>query len=229
VTVNPREATKGGYARLAFRVPNERDNAGTVQLRVSFAEADFRSVNVQPVQGWTYEKTMRTLDEPIVTDDGEEITEVVDTITWSGGLIRPGEFEEFGVSMGPLPEDVDQIKFPSIQTYEPVDGQEGEVVEWIEDPPAEGEEEPERPAPLLTLMEEEEEGGGGGAAEEASGLTVENAASQDDVDSANTMALIGLLVGLLGLATGGFALVQGRRASAAAAAGSSDKSGESSS
>ena len=36
VTVNPREATQGGYAKLAFRVPNERDNAGTTKLEVNF-------------------------------------------------------------------------------------------------------------------------------------------------------------------------------------------------
>jgi hypothetical protein len=42
VTVNPREATQGSYAKLAFRVPNERDNASTTQLEVKVVEAGSR-------------------------------------------------------------------------------------------------------------------------------------------------------------------------------------------
>jgi hypothetical protein len=34
VTVNPREAQQGGFTKLAFRVPNEKDNASTVKLEV---------------------------------------------------------------------------------------------------------------------------------------------------------------------------------------------------
>jgi methionine-rich copper-binding protein CopC len=49
--------------------------------------------------------------------------------------------------VGPLPEDVDQILFPSIQTYAS-----GEVVRWIDEPLESGEE-PEHPAPLLTLVD----------------------------------------------------------------------------
>jgi periplasmic copper chaperone A len=215
VTVNPREATKGGYAALAFRVPNERDNAGTVELTVNFEEAVFPAVRVKPKTGWTYEVATTPLDEPIEAEGGEEITEAVSTITWSGSVIQPGEFEEFEVSLGPLPEDVDQLMFPSVQTYDPVNGQPGEVVEWIEEPPAEGAEEPERPAPLLTLIDEEEEGGAAAEEDQAAGMSVENTASQDDVDSANTLAIVGLLVGLLGVATGAVALLRGRRPAAA--------------
>ena len=38
VTVNPREATAGGYAKLAFRVPNERD-ASTTKVEINFPTA----------------------------------------------------------------------------------------------------------------------------------------------------------------------------------------------
>jgi len=34
VTVNPGEAPKGGFAKLAFRVPNERPDSGTTTLDV---------------------------------------------------------------------------------------------------------------------------------------------------------------------------------------------------
>ena len=204
VTVNPGEAPKGGFAKLAFRVPNERDDAGTTTLEVNFPENHpIENVSVRPKDGWTYEVAR--------TGDG-----AVSTITWSGGVIQPGEFDEFEVSVGPLPEDADQLLFPSLQTYEG-----GDVVRWIEEPQPGGEE-PEFPAPLLTLVDPEgNEAGTDDEAteaesefdsEQAGGVSVENAATQDDVDSANTLGIVGIVVGALGLLTGGFALLRRRSA-----------------
>jgi uncharacterized protein YcnI len=214
VTVDPGEATKGGYAALAFRVPNERDDAGTTSLEVTIPEeTPISSVRVRPTPGWTHEVEIRQLDEPLEVH-GREVTEVVGKITWTGGTINPGEYEEFNVSAGPLPEDVDEIVFPSIQTYEG-----GEVVRWIE----EGED-VERPAPVLTLVDAEDEAGsgdsdegegdeGGAAADgEAAGVSVSNTASQDDVDSATTLATVGIVVGVLGLLAGGVAILRSRKA-----------------
>jgi hypothetical protein len=84
------------------------------------------------------------LDKPIKTDDGE-INEVVGKITWSGGKIPPGSFEDFDVSMGPLPTDTDELVFKALQTYD-----NGEVVRWIDTAP-EGAPEPEHPAPVVKL------------------------------------------------------------------------------
>jgi uncharacterized protein YcnI len=205
VTVQPGEATQGGYTVVNVRVPNERDDSGTTSVEFNLPEdTPIRSVRVTPVPGWEYEMEMRELDEPMEAGEGEPVTEVVSSITWSGGVINPGEFVEFPVSLGPLPEDVDELMFPSIQTYES-----GEVVRWIE-PPAEDGSEVEHPAPLLSLLPPEEEAAAPAAEEEAAGPTVENVATQDDVDSANTMGLIGIVVGVLGLAVGGFALVRSR-------------------
>lgn len=211
VSVNPGEATKGGYAALAFRVPNERDDSGTTSIQVNLPEDHpISSVRVRPTPGWTHEVEMRTLDTPI-DSHGREITEVVAKITWTGGTINPGEYEEFNVSAGPLPEDTDLLVFPSIQTYAS-----GEEVRWIDEPVDEGEEEPERPAPTLTLVDPEGDGAAGGdgagEGESASGLTVENTASQDDVDSANTLATVGIAAGIIGLLVALFAVFKGRKA-----------------
>ncbi|MCU1485655.1 MAG: uncharacterized protein JWN67_2401, partial [Actinomycetia bacterium] len=85
VSVQPSEATQGGYAKLAFRVPNEEDSANTVKLEVQLpADAKFQSVSTKPLPGWTVTKTDTT-------------------ITWAGGTIAPGEFQEFEISVGPLP------------------------------------------------------------------------------------------------------------------------------
>ena len=83
-------------------------------------------------------------------------------------------------------------------------------------------EEPEHPAPLLTLVDAEEDHGGSGdggettangePAADSGGVTVENAASQDDVDSANVLGIIGIVVGTLGLLVGGIALFRRRSA-----------------
>jgi uncharacterized protein YcnI len=116
VTVNPGEAPKGGYAALTFRVPTERDDANTTKLEVTFpTDTPIANVRVQPKPGWRYSIERTTLDEPI-DNHGEEVTEVVSKITWTGGEIGPTEFDEFGVSVGPLPTDVEQILFPSLQT-----------------------------------------------------------------------------------------------------------------
>jgi uncharacterized protein YcnI len=211
VTVNPGEAEKGGYAALAFRVPNERDDAGTTTLEVNLPEDHpISSVRVKPKPGWEYTVEMRTLDEPI-DSHGREITEVVSKVTWTGGPIAPGEYEEFEVSAGPLPDDADVLLFPSIQTYEG-----GEVVRWIDEPAAEGDEEPEHPAPTLTLVDP---GGQGEAAaadaaegENASGLSLENTATRDDVDSANTVGVVGIVVGVIGLLVAALALFRTRKA-----------------
>ena len=126
---------------------------------------------------------------------------------------RPRRVEEFSISAGPLPEDVDQILFPSIETYAS-----GEVVRWIDEPLESGEE-PEPPAALLTLVDGEDEHDADAAADDdtaadgeaASGMSVTNTASQDDVDSANTLAIVGIVIGALGLLAGGFALLRSRR------------------
>ena len=76
---------------------------------------------------------------------GREITEAVSKITWSGGEIKPGEFQLFTVSAGPLPTDTKQIEFKAVQTYS-----DGTVVRWIESTPKGGAE-PEFPAPVLKL------------------------------------------------------------------------------
>ena len=67
VTVQPEgEAAKGGYAVIDFKVPNERDNASTTKLEVSFpADHPLASVMPQPVDGWKIEVTRAKLDKPL--------------------------------------------------------------------------------------------------------------------------------------------------------------------
>lgn len=199
VTVNPREATGGGYAKLAFRVPNERDNASTTKLEVNLpADHPFASVSVRPQAGWTYAVEKTKLDPPIKVHDNE-ISEVVSKITWTGGKILPGEFNEFEVSVGPLPSDADSITFKAIQTYS-----NGEVVRWIEEATPGGGE-PERPAPVLKLTKAAATAttattapGSEAQAGEVAEPAGKDAASKSDVDTARTFGILGMTFGLIG-------------------------------
>ena len=145
VTANAGNAQQGGYTKVSFRVPNERDNASTTQLEINFpTDHPIASVETRAVPGWTSTAEKTKLDKPVKTDDGE-ISEVISKITWTGGKIPPGSFEEFDVSMGPLPTDTNELVFKALQTYD-----NGEVVRWIDTAP-EGAPEPEHPAPVLKL------------------------------------------------------------------------------
>jgi hypothetical protein len=60
--------------------------------------------------------------------------------------------------------------------------------------------------------DEDEATADGEQAADSGGVTVENAATQDDVDSANLLGIIGIVVGALGLLVGGIALFRRRSA-----------------
>ena len=199
VTANPKSAEQGSYAKVSFRVPNERDNAATTKLVVHLpVDHPLASVSVRPTPGWTVKAEKSKLPKPVESHGGE-LTEAVTTITWSGGKIEAGQFQEFDVSMGPLPTDTDTLMFKADQTYS-----NGEVVKWEEEP-AEGAAEPEHPAPTLKLTPK------GG--EPTAGLTAERkpaeTASSDD-GTARLLGGIGIAVGVVGLGLGGYGLSRAR-------------------
>ncbi|GGK93655.1 membrane protein [Sphaerisporangium melleum] len=146
VSINPGTAEKGGFSKVAFRVPNERDKASTTKVVIYLpVDHPLPFVSVRPVPGWKVEVTESKLAKPVPSKYGE-ITEAVTKITWSGGKIGPHQFQEFEVSMGILPEDTDQMLFPATQTYS-----NGEVVKWDDEPKADGSE-AEHPVPTLKLV-----------------------------------------------------------------------------
>src|ERR1051325_4915134 len=109
VTVHPESYAKGATdGVLAFRVPNEEDTADTTKVQV-FLPTDHPvlGVLVRPQDGWTPQATTTKLKTPVKTDDGT-ITEAVSEITWTGGTIRAGQYEDFDVAFGQLPDDTDQ-------------------------------------------------------------------------------------------------------------------------
>lgn len=146
VTIQPGTAEQGGFSKVAFRVPNERDDTSTVKVEVTFpADHPLAFVSVKPVPGWDVKVTQGKLPTPVKTEYGD-LKEAVTKVVWSGGAIKPGEFQEFEVSMGQLPKDVNELTFPTRQTYS-----KGEVVNWADAPKADGTE-AEHPVPTLKLV-----------------------------------------------------------------------------
>jgi hypothetical protein len=112
------------------------------------------------------------LPKPMKTDDAE-VTEAVTAISWSGGKIQPGRFQQFWISIGPLPKNAAKLYFKALQTYTDRAGKTS-VVRWIDLPG--GGAEPDHPAPSLTLAKATlpqatvKKSGGAGIALGAAGL-----------------------------------------------------------
>jgi uncharacterized protein YcnI len=199
VTANPGTAQQGGFTKISFRVPNERDTASTTQLEISFpTDHPIAFVATRAIPGWTSTVQKAKLDKPIKTEDGE-ISEVVSKITWSGGKIPPGSFEDFDVSMGPLPTDTDELVFKALQTYS-----NGEVVRWI-DTATEGAPEPEHPAPVVKLTPANP------AQAAAAAATGPGDAQSSTGRWGVVLGIVGIVLGLIGIIVG---LVNRRSATA---------------
>lgn len=210
VSVQPGEAPQGGYATINFKVPNERDDASTVKLEVSFpTDHPLSSVMPQPVPGWQVKVAKKKLAKPLESH-GKKITEAVDKVTWTADEdgVRPGQFQQFPLSVGQLPTDADQLVFKALQTYS-----NKEVVRWIEEP-EEGAAEPESPAPVLKLVASQDSSGAKADDAKKAGASAEPqaAAGDGDDDSSDTTARVlgiaGIVVGAAGVA---FGVLAGRR------------------
>jgi uncharacterized protein YcnI len=115
VVVSPEEVTAGDYETLTISVPTEKE-IPTTEIQVEVPEG-FLLSGVQPVPGWEHAF--------------EENGGVVTAVTFSGGEIRPREFQQFLVQ-AQAPEEPGEYPWKAIQTYE-----DGSVVEWTGAPDSE--------------------------------------------------------------------------------------------
>lgn len=195
VTLQPDSVPAGGFTRLDVRVPNEEDDAATNKVEVQMPDG-FVFASYEAVPGWKTDVKTEKLDEPIETHDGSIDTQVK-TITWTAtdpsAAIQPGQFRDFGLSVGMPDADEagDTLTFPAIQTYD-----NGDVVRWIGSPDS------EHPAPTVTLTKAAEDHHSMTSSDETS----EDSASDDDGGAPTWLAILGVVLGAIGIGVGGMAL-----------------------
>ena len=154
VVVSPEEVTAGDYATLTVSVPTEKE-VPTTEIRVEVPEG-FLLSGVQPVPGWEHAF--------------EEDRGVVAAVTFSGGQIRPREFQQFLVQ-AQAPEEPGGYPWRATQTYE-----DGSVVEWTGAPDS------EEPASVVEVVS------GGPEATESSPEPSGSSASQEAGGEAEVLA-----------------------------------------
>jgi uncharacterized protein len=196
VTVDPAETPAGGFTVLTFKVPNEEADAATSKIEVQMpTDPPLASVSLRPNGDWKATVVTAPLATPVTDDDGNQITEAVSTVTWEGGRIEPGQFEEFEMSVGPLAGAAGTtLSFPAVQTYD-----NGDVVRWI-DPTVAGQPRPEHPAPSVLLTAD-------------AGDAVASSTGGDSSDgTGRALGIVGIVLGAAGVVLGGLALASSRRA-----------------
>jgi periplasmic copper chaperone A len=212
------EVAAGSSGDLTLVVPHGCDESPTKQLTIQIPES---VVEVSPLvhPGWKIEMKEEPLETPITAEDGDEITEHVSEVTFTaarGNELDPHMRDKFTVNFGAPDTPGETLFFKTIQTC--VEGE----TPWIEEFDGEGEE-PEHPAPAMTVTEAT--GGEHGDGEEAEATDDGDAAapaadesaaaSTDDSGSDETgLATAGIVIGVLGLATALFAVLRTRKPSA---------------
>ncbi|MGY4708120.1 YcnI family copper-binding membrane protein [Mycolicibacterium sp. CBM1] len=132
IHVDADHAVRGDDALITFQVPNESEK-GSPTTQVTIALPNVTSASTDVMSGWTAK-----LDR----DGSGAYRSVTFTATPNAG-IPVAQFELFPISVQ-LP-DTDSATFPVTQTYA-----DGTVVHW-DQPPLPNGDEPEYPAPTLSL------------------------------------------------------------------------------
>lgn len=206
VTANPGKAEAGGYSYHAFRVGHACEGSPTTKVSIAIPDGVV-SVKPQEVAGWTIAITRGPITP--YEQHGERISEGVKEVSWTGGPLPDDHMQQFGISMK-LPDKAGQtIHFPTVQTC-----RQG-VTRWIDIPVA-GQPEPETPAPgveLLAKAAEEEKAASATPAKTETPAAEEAQAGQvaSEDDDSKTLAIVALVIGALGLLTGGASLAMVRR------------------
>jgi len=209
VRVVPESTTAGGWTVLTFRVPTESATASTNAVTVDLPlDTPLAHVGTKQLPGWT--ATVEEAELPAPVDlNGTTLTKAPAHVTWTadpGAEIAPGQFQEFALQVGPLPDAGTELVLPAHQSYT-----DGSVVDW-DDAPAAGGDEPEHPAPVLTTTADEEPVADAAPASSTTGTTAAATAESSD-DLGRVLGAAGLGLGLVALVV---AVVAARRRGGAA-------------
>ena len=210
VTVNPDDTGANGYTHLTFNVPNESPTAKTSKLEVKLpTDTPFTSVSVKPVEGWSAQVITSDLPTP-VTVSGTTVTKAPSSVVWTADAthqLGQNEYQAFSLSVGKLPAAGTTVTLKAAQTYT-----DGTVVNWDEES-AEGQPEPQHPAPSFTTTAED------GTTTASPAAASPAAATQTSETSSDSAAVWGIVLGAAGFVLGATALglvLAGRRTRTAA-------------
>ena len=201
VTVQPTSVPAGAETVLSVRVPNERDDASTVKVDVKLPPG-FVSASWEAVPGWSVRAVKQKLSKPVQTDDGpidEQVGEIVWTAAGRKAGIQPGEFRDFPLSVVIPGKAGETLTFKALQTYS-----NGSVVRWIGAPGA------DEPAPRVELTSATSAAADPGTRRRANPQPAPAAAASSDGGSSDTLSIVALIVGVLGLLVAGIAVAMAR-------------------
>ena len=194
VEPTPSEVPAGSTQIISFTVPHGCDGSPTTKIDMKIPSGVTVAKAVY-VSGWTVTTTKGPIT-PYKDADGNQITEAVTEVTWTGGPVPDDQVAVFGLSVAFPDKEGESFSFPTVQTCETGS------TSWIEATPPGGTE-PEHPAPTVTLTKAEPEGGGDATTTEAGKATpvsiVAVTKASDDASTARTFAIVGIAVGALGL------------------------------
>ncbi|RWZ50951.1 DUF1775 domain-containing protein [Labedella phragmitis] len=193
VGVTPDTTAAGSYANLTFAVPHGCDGSSTTEVRITIPE-DVITVTPTVNPNWD------VVEVPSETDPDYTSAVVYTAKT----PLADGLRDTFTLSV-PLPDGAagDVLAFPVLQTCEVGS------TSWDEET-VEGEDEPEHPAPVITLTEASDDAHGHGASDtedaagsDASGAGESGGTASPTSDPATGTAIglgvAGLVVGLAGV------------------------------
>lgn len=206
VTVTPSTTAAGAYTVLTFAAGHGCDGSPTTRVAFQIPDGIYAaSPTVNP--GWTIEKVMEKLPEPVEDGHGGEYTERVAKVVYTAKTPLPDGYRDTWELSLKLPDaSGEQLDFPVVQTCE-----KGETA-WVQQA-KEGEDEPEAPAPFvqLTSAEAGDHHGGTDASDAEPASAVSEAADGDDSSGSGTaLGWVGVVLGALGLGVGSMAWARTR-------------------
>src|SRR3954470_5506053 len=184
------EVSADGKVSTVVHMPNEESDAGAIKLELTFPATPALTV-AEPgvVNGWT---------GSVSKDAAGQVT----SVTWSGGPLTGDTETESPLIIGNVPAGTKTIEFKALQTYD-----NGDEVRWIEETPAGGEE-PEHPAPVLTVVGKAPADGAAATSDKGSATATTPAGSSDD-DGLSTGAIVAIGAGIV-VVLGGLGFVLSR-------------------
>ena len=115
VTLEQPSAAAGSYYKASLRITHGCDGSATKAVTV-FLPTGFEGAKPMPKPGWQITVGSSPLAQPYLRH-GKTISQEVSQISWTGGLLADGYFDEFAV-LGKLPATAGKLYFKVLQECE---------------------------------------------------------------------------------------------------------------